>query len=88
MNEAVLVSYMTDHLAGAEAALTMLARLQERYAGDRLGPFFAALHEEIRADRDDLQRMRERFGAASTVLPQAAGWAGALMSRVRIDVLP
>jgi hypothetical protein len=68
-----LVTYLRDHLAGAEAALSLLEHEMKRGdPSDR--EFFAAMHVEISKDRAALQDILNRFDTSPDRLRQLGGW--------------
>jgi hypothetical protein len=58
-------SYFIGHLAGAEAALKLLARMTENDAGMALGGFASTLAQEIKEDKDTLVRLMNQLGFSS-----------------------
>ena len=79
-----LTTYFHDHLAGARAAITLLAVLRDQHAGHPLGQFAAGLLVEVEADREVLWGLAERVGAGASGLKEAAAWLGEKVSRVKL----
>jgi hypothetical protein len=80
-----LVTYLTDHLAGAEAACKLIGRLATEHADDRLGAFFLALLTEVRADQQTLAALVERLGGARAPLKNAAGRLAERFTRPKLQ---
>ncbi len=87
MGRAHLETYLNDHLAGAQAALDLLAHLERVYSRTPLAEFCATLRADIRADRDDLAALVQRLGLDVSRVRQAAGWASdkAGQLKLRLD---
>lgn len=79
----VLSTYLTDHLAGAEAALGLLDRLGSD-PRDELDP--QALQREIEADRDVLAGVLEALGSGPSGLKRAAGWVAEKLARPKLPL--
>lgn len=69
-----LGTYLNDHLAGATAALELLDRLAESYAGSELGRFVAGLRADIDADREELADLVWRLDLGGRRTRQAMAW--------------
>lgn len=84
MPEQHLATYLQDHLAGSVVALDLLKHLGETHAGTDLGTFFARLHEDIVADRRDLEDLIGRVAGSAGSLRAAAGWVGGQAARLKL----
>jgi hypothetical protein len=79
MNDA-LSTYLNDHLAGAAFAIELLEHLRDTRENTALGTFAAYLLEEVVADRDILQGLRDQIGGNSLLketvgrLAEGATW--------------
>ena len=73
-----LSTYLTDHLAGSAAAISLLQRKAD---GD---PFFAELLADVQADRDELQGLTDALGTHAGALKQAGAWIFERLSRLKI----
>ncbi|MCA1585482.1 MAG: hypothetical protein LC791_12195 [Acidobacteria bacterium] len=88
----VLAAYLTDHHAGAQGALALLARLRQDYGGTALGHFLDGLERDIREDRRQLEGLITHFRVSTRTLKRAAArvgasvLAGALAARGREDL--
>src|SRR4051812_32437686 len=81
-----LPTYLNDHLAGAAFAIELLAHLRDTREGTALGRFAAGVLEEVVADRDVLQGLRERIGGSSLLKETAARLAeGATRLKLRLS---
>jgi methionine salvage enolase-phosphatase E1 len=65
---------LNDHLAGAVAALELLADLIETYKGQQLQDFFVDLRRDIEADVNVLRKLIGRTHARESVLRKAIAW--------------
>ncbi len=82
-----LIVYLTDHLAGSVHAIELLKNMREVHRGDSLGKFAADLLVDIDADRDVLQAVADRAGAASSGLKEVKemmAWLGEKVSRLKL----
>ena len=84
MDNANLATYLNDHLAGATAALDILAHVEKTYPGTELGRLLAELHSEIAEDRRALEALMGRLGVGVSGLRQAATWLGAKAAEVKL----
>ncbi|HEY4305384.1 MAG TPA: hypothetical protein VGM82_12990 [Gemmatimonadaceae bacterium] len=81
-----LSAYLNDHLAGAVAALEMIAHLQSAHA-DILDPdTLGRVEEEVEADRATLESLMERLGITQSRTRRAAGWLAERASRLKLAV--
>jgi hypothetical protein len=77
-----LATYLSDHLAGSEAAI----RLVGRYARDpdpELAGLMRELAEEIEADREELTRLMARLGARPSPVKKAGAVGAELLTSLR-----
>lgn len=80
----LLGTYITDHLAGASAAVELVAKAQSKTEGTPLGAFLAGLADAIEADREVLVDLVERLGVGTSPLKQAGATAAEKISRLRL----
>jgi hypothetical protein len=80
-----LSTYLQDHLAGAEFAISLLEDMRDESGGEPLGDFAAELLREIEADRNVLQGLAERVGSGTTPLKDAAAWVAEKASRLKLS---
>jgi hypothetical protein len=81
-NAADLHAYLQDHLAEADAAITVVERLRQSHAETEHGPLFAALDDEFSEERVIVNGILEALGgdADATSLKRRVGRvAGAVM---------
>ena len=86
MNE--LSDYLNDHLAGSVAALELLDRLVETYAGKPLERFFRDLRDDIRADQEQLEQLIAKLGLKESAVRKAGAWIAEKFSRPKIELEP
>lgn len=79
-----LAQYLDDHFAGATFAIELTEHLAARFERERRGDFFASLLLEIRRDRQALEDLVHRAGAAPSSLGAAAGWTMEKLSRPKL----
>ena len=80
-----LALYLADHLAGAEAACELLARLTRQYPTGDLGRDLRDLLGEIRADKRTLQELCVTVGTKETMLKRAGGWIAEKTGRLKLS---
>lgn len=78
-----LPTYLRDHLAGARAALDLLAFLRNDAAEPEVQELAADLEREIGEERRDLEAVAERVGG-SNPLKDAAAWFAERVSRMKL----
>jgi hypothetical protein len=76
-----LGTYLDDHLAGAQAALALIDRLEPDPAD---GLDLEALKREIEADREAAVQMLEGWGTKPSGVKRAAGWVASQLSRPKL----
>lgn len=81
----LLGTYLNDHLAGAAAGVELAEKLGSNYEGTPFGTAVAAVAEEIKVDRETLQRLMERLGIGKSAVKQAAGWVFEKATRLRFN---
>ena len=69
-----LASYLNDHLAGAVAALELLAHLIATHKGQPLQEFFVDLRRDIEADVNVLRKLIGTTRARESVLRKTVAW--------------
>jgi hypothetical protein len=74
-----LTTYLNDHLAGSQVAISLLERLAPGEDLDVPG-----LLAEIRADREELEALIGDLGAAPSALRKAAGWLAEKAASVKL----
>jgi adenylate cyclase class IV len=81
-----LSDYLNDHLAGSVAALELLDRLVETYAGKPLERFFRELRDDIRRDQEQLEELIAKLGLKESAVRKAGAWIAEKFSRPKIDL--
>jgi len=76
-----LGTYLDDHLAGAQAALALIDRLEPDPAD---GLDLDALQREIEADRAVAVQLLEGLGDKPSGIKRAAGWIASQLSRPKL----
>jgi hypothetical protein len=77
-----LSTYLSDHLAGAQAALEILTLL--RKAGD--SEVWQGIELEITEDRSELERLMNSTGSAPSTLRRAAAWTAEKLAELKMRV--
>jgi hypothetical protein len=84
MSDDPLVTYLQDHLAGAAAALELLAMLRDQHDDEALGALAAELIAEIESGRQVVDALARRLDEGSSLLKDATGWLGAKIGRLKL----
>lgn len=77
-----LTTYLNDHMAGAQAALEILALLRK----DADSEVWREIEGEIREDRAELQRLMTSLGSAQSTLRRAAVWTAEKLAEIKLRV--
>lgn len=80
-----LHGYLSDHLAGSEAALELIDTMRTHNDGTAFGGFLDGLKTEIETDRASLERVMRTLGISRSALKQAGGWMLEKASRIKLD---
>jgi hypothetical protein len=75
-----LAVYLNDHLAGSTTALTMLEHLRTRPGFEA---FAGHLHDEIAADRGELEGLMRQASVARSAPRQAIAWFAEQFTRLK-----
>ena len=78
--------YLNDHLAGAVAALELLANLQEQHKDEPLGNVFGILKVDIDADKEELREVMRSLGIEESTIRQTGAWAAEKVARARLKI--
>jgi hypothetical protein len=76
--------YLKDHYAGGIGALQLLEHSIETHAGTPLAAFFAELHDDIKADHDQLHNLMTALGVADSDARNAGAWLAEKFSRAKL----
>ncbi len=80
----LLVTYLNDHLGGANAGIEMARHLEEEVQGEPDGAVLAGLADEIEEDVQTLRGVVELIGSTTNPVKQAAGWVAEKAHRVGV----
>jgi hypothetical protein len=69
------VTYLRDHLAGADTAIQVVQGLRDAYRGGPEGTFFESLYDEFREDRGVVEGILAELGYTSQSTKRLAGRA-------------
>jgi hypothetical protein len=79
-----LATYLKDHMAGAEFAMSLLQRLQEAHADEPLGGFAAELLRQIESDFEVLQSIAGKLDVGSHPIRQGAAWLAEKAGQIKL----
>jgi hypothetical protein len=77
---------LNDHLAGAVAALELLADLREQHKDEPLGKLLGILRGEIEADKEVLREVMRFLGIEESTVRQTGAWAAEKVARMRLKI--
>lgn len=80
-----LAAYLSDHLAGSTAGVSLARQILNEAEGTPLGTFMAGLVADIESDQKVLEDLIERLGIERHPLKQAATWMAEKLSRLRFN---
>lgn len=75
-----LSTYLSDHLAGAQAALEILTLLRR----DDDSEMWRGIEGEIREDRAELERLTNSTGSAQSTVRRAAAWTAEKIAEFKL----
>jgi UDP-glucose 4-epimerase len=85
-HEALLQSYVEQHLAGAAGGISHIERMAELDADGETGRTLSVLAEQIRGEREQLRMLAELVGASSNpTVKEGVAWLAEKLARVAID---
>jgi hypothetical protein len=79
-----LVTYLNDHLGGAQIAIQLLEGMRDQHDDPTFRELASALLPEIQADDDKLRSIAEKIGAGPSVIKQAGGWLVEKLARAKL----
>jgi hypothetical protein len=79
-----LVTYLNDHLGGAQIAIQLLEGRRDRHNNQRFRGFARLLLPEIEADDRTLRTIAEKIDAGTGVAKQVGGWLLEKVSRLKL----
>lgn len=71
---AALQTYLNDHLAGAAAALKLLAHLTTQAEDPKFAEFCGGLRAEVQADAEELRGLMQRLDFPESSVKKAGAW--------------
>lgn len=77
--------YLNDHLMTATGAIELAARAQGTMSDGPAGPWLAAAHRDLTAERDLLLEAMGRLGVRRDRVKQRAGWLGEKVGRLKLN---
>jgi hypothetical protein len=84
MNDALLLSYLNDHLAGSVIAVEMGDHCRNNHADAELVAFLDRLLAEIEEDRNVLKDLISRFGGEQSTAKKSAAWLTEKFGRLKM----
>jgi len=79
-----LVTYLNDHLGGAQIAIQLLEAMRDQHENQRFRDFANLLLPEIQADDRTLRSIAEKIDAGPGVAKQVGGWLLEKVSRLKL----
>ncbi len=80
-----LGAYLTDHVAGSTAGVSLAKQILSETEGTPLGTFMSGVVADIESDQKVLEGLIERLAIDRSPLKQAATWVAERMSRIRFN---
>jgi hypothetical protein len=79
-----LVTYLNDHLGGAQIAIQILETMRDQHKDKKLREFATILLPEIQADDETLRSIASNIGSRSNVIKEAGGWLLEKFARLKL----
>jgi hypothetical protein len=79
-----LATYLSDHLAGSEAALELLEHLATIQADTPLKSLLDELHADVLADRQELETLMARLHVEESRPRKATAWLAEKVTRLKL----
>lgn len=80
-----LATYLSDHVAGARAAINLLDFLRDHHSGEPVGRFAADLLDDVESDRSVLEDLLDRLGRRrSATLKEGVAWIAEKLARLKL----
>ena len=83
MSEA-LITYLNDHLGGAQIALELLEAMRDQHDDPKFRDFARELLPQIQEDDDTLRSINEKIGGTSSKAKLAGGWLLEKAARLKL----
>ncbi len=84
MSKENLAVYLTDHLAGATAAVELLEWLESNHQGTDVGQFARDIRTEVEADRDELRTLMKQLNISESTTRKASAWLGEKATELKL----
>lgn len=85
MNESHLTIYLSDHLAGSEAAVALAQRCRDANPDTPVAAYLGTFLDELGGERALLMGLLERCGGEANTPKRALGWLGEKVARLKLD---
>ncbi len=79
-----LVTYLNDHLSGAQIAIEVLKAMHDQHDDQRFQQFAALLLPEIQEDDQTLRSIALKIEANPSIIKQAGGWLLEKVARLKL----
>jgi hypothetical protein len=79
-----LVTYLNDHLAGAQVAIHLLESMRNQNDDQEFRQFASVLLPEIQADDQTLRHIAEKIGSGPSGIKQVGGWLLEKAARLKL----
>ena len=79
-----LVTYLKDHLAGAQVAIQLLESMRNQNDDQEFRQFASVLLPEIQADDQILRHIAEKIGSGPRGIKQVGGWLLEKAARLKL----
>jgi hypothetical protein len=79
-----LITYLNDHLGGAQIAIEVLKAMRDQHDDERFREFATALLPQIEADDRTLQSIAEKIASDSSGIKKAGGWLVEKLARLKL----
>jgi hypothetical protein len=79
-----LVTYLNDHLGGAQIAIQVLEAMRDQHNDQRFRKFADSLLPDIQADDHTLRSIAEKIDAGPSVAKQVGGWLLEKAARLKL----
>ena len=79
-----LVTYLNDHLGGAQIAVQLLEAMRDQHDDQDFRQFASVLLPEIQADDRTLRHIAEKIGSGPSAVKQVGGWILEKASRFKL----
>jgi hypothetical protein len=84
MRNALLTTYLNDHLAGSVAAVELVEHLVQLTKGTQRERFFLTLGREIQEDQETLRLLLQEMGGKESRARKAAAWLTEKLGKVKL----